>query len=175
MTTWGDSTPQRPVPGTEPRSAWPRFFEALGFSRDPEPEVTHRDPCDRAAGSVISGPAATEQGTTHIDMRPVEKDGPVNTHPGPDLPPREKKPKQADGTGAKRHQPDLTPASRNRKRERPLSTLPTRAQLDAAEARTATVMSDPSATPWQRMLAADQEMQAGTGLRANDYEPEAAS
>jgi hypothetical protein len=56
-----------------------------------------------------------------------------------------------------------------------LSTLPTRAQLDAAEARTAAVMSDPSATPRQRMLAAGQEMQAGTGLGANEYEPEAAS
>jgi hypothetical protein len=56
-----------------------------------------------------------------------------------------------------------------------LSTLPTRAQLDAAEACTAAVMSDPSATPWQRMLAAEQEMQAGTGLRANEYEPGATS
>jgi hypothetical protein len=47
MTTWGDGTPQRPVSGTEPRSAWSRFFEALGFSRDPELEVTNWGPCDR--------------------------------------------------------------------------------------------------------------------------------
>jgi hypothetical protein len=32
------------------------------------------------------------KGTTHIDMRPVEKDAPVNTHPGPDFPPREPEP-----------------------------------------------------------------------------------
>jgi hypothetical protein len=76
----------------------------------------------------------------------------------------------ADSAGARRRQPYLAPASRNRERKRPLSTLPTRAQLDAAEARTAAVMSDPSATPWQRMLAAEQEMQAGTGLWANEYE-----
>jgi hypothetical protein len=32
------------------------------------------------------------KGTTHVDMRPVEKDAPVNAHPGPDFPPREPEP-----------------------------------------------------------------------------------
>jgi hypothetical protein len=42
------------------------------------------------------------KGTTHIDIRRVEKDAPVNTHPGPDFPAREKKQKPDSTAIAKR-------------------------------------------------------------------------
>jgi hypothetical protein len=42
--------------------------------------------------------------------------------------------------------------------------LPTRAQLDAAERRTASAMNDPEASPRQRRAGAERERQAGAGL-----------
>jgi hypothetical protein len=37
MTTWSDTLPAKPLPGTEPRPAWSRFFEALGLITEPDP------------------------------------------------------------------------------------------------------------------------------------------
>jgi len=48
-----------------------------------------------------------------------------------------------------------------------------RAAMDAAEANTAAVNTDSDATSWDRMAAAEQEMQAGSGYWVNEYEPEA--
>jgi hypothetical protein len=52
MVTWADNPPERPAPGTVPRSAWSRFFEAAGLVHsDRAPEVLHQGP-DGPAGCV---------------------------------------------------------------------------------------------------------------------------
>jgi len=46
MATWNDGPVDKPQPGTTPRSAWSRFFEAVGLVHHvPEPEFTGDGPC----------------------------------------------------------------------------------------------------------------------------------
>lgn len=55
-----------------------------------------------------------------------------------------------------------------------MRTLPTRAELDAAEARTREAMANPEASAYQRMIVAQQEADLNAQLWP-DYEPEAAA
>ena len=53
-----------------------------------------------------------------------------------------------------------------------MRTLPTRAELDAAEARTREAMANPEASAYQRMIAARQEMDLHSEVWGEpQYEP----